>query len=154
PCGADIAGVRPGTAHGGEFPQCSGNLQRASGYLYQSADQCGVSWAVRPADRRTVLCASGAAAGAEPSDMADCWRAASGGLTTERRHIGPMTKQQASVMRDPSRCQGDDLILVHSSDLHVDDDLGIGAYNGLVGLASVLATARSLAADIVLLAGD
>ena len=48
----------------------------------------------------------------------------------------------------------DDIVLVHSSDLHVDDDLGIGAYNGLIGLASVLATARSLAADIVLLAGD
>src|SRR5579864_6858224 len=48
----------------------------------------------------------------------------------------------------------DDIVLVHSSDLHVDDDLGIGAYNGLIVLASVLATARSLAADIVLLAGD
>jgi DNA repair exonuclease SbcCD nuclease subunit len=47
-----------------------------------------------------------------------------------------------------------DLVLVHSSDLHVDDDPGIGAYRGLVGLASVLATARALAADAVLLAGD
>jgi DNA repair exonuclease SbcCD nuclease subunit len=65
-----------------------------------------------------------------------------------------MAKQQASVMHDSSDRSADDIVLVHSSDLHVDDDLGIGAYNGLIGLASVLATARSLAADIVLLAGD
>ena len=57
-------------------------------------------------------------------------------------------------MHDSSGRSTDDIVLVHSSDLHVDDDLGIGAYNGLIGLASVLATARSLAADIVLLAGD
>lgn len=65
-----------------------------------------------------------------------------------------VAKQQASVMHDASDHSSDDIVLVHSSDLHVDDDLGIGAYNGLIGLASVLATARSLAADIVLLAGD
>ncbi len=47
-----------------------------------------------------------------------------------------------------------DLILVHSSDLHVDDERGISPYNGLIGLRSVLATARALAADMVLLAGD
>jgi DNA repair exonuclease SbcCD nuclease subunit len=47
-----------------------------------------------------------------------------------------------------------DLLLVHSSDLHVDDDLGISAYNGLVGLQSVLSTADALNADMVLLAGD
>jgi DNA repair exonuclease SbcCD nuclease subunit len=46
------------------------------------------------------------------------------------------------------------VVLVHSSDLHVDDDPGIGAYSGLIGLADVLATARALAADAVLLAGD
>ena len=62
-----------------------------------------------------------------------------------------MAKQQASLMHDSSDRSPDDIVLVHSSDLHVDDDLGIGAYNGLIGLASVLATARSLAADIVLL---
>jgi DNA repair exonuclease SbcCD nuclease subunit len=50
--------------------------------------------------------------------------------------------------------QTTDIVLVHSSDLHVDDDLGIGAYNGLIGLASVLATAQLLAADVILLAGD
>jgi DNA repair exonuclease SbcCD nuclease subunit len=45
-------------------------------------------------------------------------------------------------------------VLVHSSDLHIDDGPHIGSYSGLVGLASVLATARSLRADVVLLAGD
>jgi DNA repair exonuclease SbcCD nuclease subunit len=48
----------------------------------------------------------------------------------------------------------DEIVVVHSSDLHVDDDLGIGAYTGLIGLASVLRTACALAADYVLLAGD
>jgi DNA repair exonuclease SbcCD nuclease subunit len=46
------------------------------------------------------------------------------------------------------------VVLVHSSDVHIDDDLGIGAYDGLVGLAAVLRTARSEKADVVLLAGD
>jgi DNA repair exonuclease SbcCD nuclease subunit len=44
--------------------------------------------------------------------------------------------------------------LVHSSDLHVDDDIRPGHYNGLLGLRAVLATAAALDADIVLLAGD
>ncbi len=47
-----------------------------------------------------------------------------------------------------------DIVLVHSSDLHVDDAPRVGTYTGLIGLASVLATARWLAADAVLLAGD
>jgi DNA repair exonuclease SbcCD nuclease subunit len=46
------------------------------------------------------------------------------------------------------------IVLVHSSDLHVDDDLTPGRYNGLLGLRTVLATAQALAADVVLLAGD
>lgn len=45
-------------------------------------------------------------------------------------------------------------VIVHSSDLHVDDDVVGMAYNGLLGLRSVLATARALQADVVLLAGD
>jgi DNA repair exonuclease SbcCD nuclease subunit len=57
-------------------------------------------------------------------------------------------------MHDPADRQAADIVLVHSSDIHIDDDLGVRAYNGLIGLASVLATARSLAADVVLLAGD
>jgi DNA repair exonuclease SbcCD nuclease subunit len=44
--------------------------------------------------------------------------------------------------------------LIHSSDLHVDDDRGISAYTGLIGLEAVLRTARHAAADVVLLAGD
>ena len=45
------------------------------------------------------------------------------------------------------------VVLVHSSDIHVDDDAG-WAYTGLIGLRAVLDEARALAADIVLLAGD
>src|SRR5260370_518714 len=41
-----------------------------------------------------------------------------------------------------------ELVLVHSSDVDVDDRGGIG------GLKAVLATARALGADLVLLAGD
>jgi DNA repair exonuclease SbcCD nuclease subunit len=44
----------------------------------------------------------------------------------------------------------DEIALVHSSDIHVDDD----RRGGTEGLSSVLATARALSADIVLLAGD
>jgi len=46
--------------------------------------------------------------------------------------------------------------LVHSSDLHVDDDriAALHAGDGTAGLRAVLATARAFEADIVLLAGD
>jgi DNA repair exonuclease SbcCD nuclease subunit len=46
--------------------------------------------------------------------------------------------------------------LVHSSDLHVDDDrvAALHGGDGTGGLKAVLAAARRLAADIVLLAGD
>ena len=46
------------------------------------------------------------------------------------------------------------VVLVHSSDLHVDDTPGPGRYSGLLGLRSVLFTAGELGADFVLLAGD
>ncbi len=46
------------------------------------------------------------------------------------------------------------IVLVHSSDLHVDDELIERSYSGLLGLRMVLETARRLAADAVLLAGD
>lgn len=50
----------------------------------------------------------------------------------------------------------DDVVLVHSSDLHVDNtDIGaIDGHQGLVGLQAVLAKAEALAADVLLLAGD
>jgi hypothetical protein len=50
----------------------------------------------------------------------------------------------------------DDVVLVHSSDLHVDNtDIGaIDGRQGLVGLQAVLAKAEALAADVLLLAGD
>jgi DNA repair exonuclease SbcCD nuclease subunit len=46
------------------------------------------------------------------------------------------------------------IVLLHSSDLHVDDALVKRERNGLDGLRAVLATAHALAADVVLLAGD
>ena len=56
----------------------------------------------------------------------------------------------------PDTLVGRELRLLHSSDLHVDDDrvAAIHGGDGAAGLAAVLATARALAADIVLLAGD
>src|SRR5438270_13832178 len=49
-----------------------------------------------------------------------------------------------------------EVVLVHSSDLHVDEDRNwaAGGGDGTAGLRRVLATARALPADIVLLAGD
>src|SRR5579864_9585181 len=49
-----------------------------------------------------------------------------------------------------------DIRLVHSSDLHVDDEriASLHGGDGTGGLGAVLATARALGADIVLLAGD
>lgn len=48
------------------------------------------------------------------------------------------------------------LSLVHSSDVHVDEGRTASAHggDGAAGLAAVLATARALRADLVLLAGD
>jgi len=50
----------------------------------------------------------------------------------------------------------DDVVIVHSSDLHVDDGYTARAWggDGNAPLAAVLATARAIAADIVLLTGD
>src|SRR5919202_2543304 len=49
-----------------------------------------------------------------------------------------------------------DIILVHSSDLHVDDDPHQGPYgeDGTTGLRVVLNTAKAHTADYVLLVGD
>jgi DNA repair exonuclease SbcCD nuclease subunit len=51
---------------------------------------------------------------------------------------------------------GGEIVLVHSSDLHVDDDRIAAQHDGdgTAGLRAVLMTARELGADIVLLAGD
>ena len=51
--------------------------------------------------------------------------------------------------RDP-----DSVVLVHSSDLHIDDEKTSRKYDGLTGLRAVLSKARALKADVVLLAGD
>src|SRR4029077_10373955 len=48
-----------------------------------------------------------------------------------------------------------DIVLVHSSDLHVDEDCAAAhGGDGTEALRSVLATTRALRADILLLAGD
>lgn len=47
-----------------------------------------------------------------------------------------------------------DIVLVHTSDLHVDDGHKANAHDGTEGLRSVLATAQAVGADILLLAGD
>ena len=48
-----------------------------------------------------------------------------------------------------------DIVLVHSSDLHVDEDRAVASGgNGTTALQSVLAAARAMRADILLLAGD
>jgi DNA repair exonuclease SbcCD nuclease subunit len=49
-----------------------------------------------------------------------------------------------------------DIVVVHSSDLHVDHDYTARLHggNGTAGLGCVLDAARDLAADVVLLAGD
>ena len=49
-----------------------------------------------------------------------------------------------------------DVVVVHSSDLHVDHDYTARLHegDGTAGLASVLAAARAMAADVVILAGD
>src|SRR5262245_51592216 len=46
------------------------------------------------------------------------------------------------------------VVLVHSSDLHVSDEQLPGFYSGLLGLRAVLAAAKDVNADVLLLAGD
>jgi DNA repair exonuclease SbcCD nuclease subunit len=50
----------------------------------------------------------------------------------------------------------DDIVIAHSSDLHIDGEDGHAKYgiDGVVSLIAVLAAAREARADIVLLAGD
>src|ERR1700691_2454377 len=49
-----------------------------------------------------------------------------------------------------------DIVVVHSSDLHVDHDYTARLHggDGTAGLACVLAAARGMSADVVILAGD
>jgi len=57
---------------------------------------------------------------------------------------------------DREKTSAAEIVLVHSSDLHVDDEriAALHSGDGTAGLRGVLATARALGADIVLLAGD
>jgi len=49
-----------------------------------------------------------------------------------------------------------DIVVVHSSDLHIDHDYTAGLHggDGTAGLSSVLSAAHAAAADVVVLAGD
>lgn len=67
------------------------------------------------------------------------------------------TTSRRSSQRAPRRpARAADVVIVHSSDVHVDDGYTARAHggDGANGLRCVLETARSLAADVVLLAGD
>jgi DNA repair exonuclease SbcCD nuclease subunit len=61
-------------------------------------------------------------------------------------------------VRKPSESsrRGRDIVVVHSSDLHVDTDWTARLHggDGAGGLGAVLGTARAVAADLVVLAGD
>jgi DNA repair exonuclease SbcCD nuclease subunit len=67
-----------------------------------------------------------------------------------------MDQERLMPAKDLAVGMGDEkaVVLMHSSDLHVDDDVMHKDYSGLMGLHSVLTTAQALGADIVLLAGD
>ena len=69
------------------------------------------------------------------------------------RGVGHLLRA-AEIM--PPRQTAGAVRLVHSSDIHVDEGRIAAAYegDGTAGLAAVLATARALRADVVLLAGD
>src|SRR6184192_3048107 len=71
-------------------------------------------------------------------------------------HRAHRFREDLSDANSEQRSGGRDLILVHSSDLHVDDDRIAAQHNGdgTAGLRAVLATARAFGADVVLLAGD
>jgi calcineurin-like phosphoesterase family protein len=68
-----------------------------------------------------------------------------GGYVRAQRAMPRLRAEASGRYRSPM-----DVVLVHSSDLHVDEDRG----DGTAGLRRVLATARALPVDIVLLAGD
>ncbi len=65
----------------------------------------------------------------------------------------PSSKSRKST---GGKSSGGEIVLVHSSDVHVDDEYTARSHDGdgTRGLASVLATAQEMSADIVLLAGD
>src|SRR5467141_643404 len=62
----------------------------------------------------------------------------------------------AITASNPQSVPTPEIVLVHSSDIHVDDGdrAGLRGDDGTAGLRAVLATGRALRADVVLLAGD
>ena len=59
-------------------------------------------------------------------------------------------------MARPTTPLSRDLVIVHSSDLHIDHDYTARLHggDGTAGLAGVLRAARAAAADVIVLAGD
>jgi DNA repair exonuclease SbcCD nuclease subunit len=55
---------------------------------------------------------------------------------------------------DMMRGDRSQITIVHTSDLHIDDEPRHNGYTGLIGLAAVLSAAADVRADLVLLAGD
>src|SRR5437762_6459588 len=68
----------------------------------------------------------------------------------------PQRNRWQSMAIEEPQAPASDILLVHSSDLHVDDERIAAQHDGdgTAGLRAVLATARQLGADVVLLAGD
>ena len=68
----------------------------------------------------------------------------------------PGISEQLKGDTRPNPARADEVVLVHSSDLHVDDNRTAARHggDGSAGLAAVLASARAAGADLVLLAGD
>src|SRR5215471_4518135 len=68
-------------------------------------------------------------------------------------HVATLLPAKADAIALP---MNKEIVLVHSSDLHVDEDHAAGSHHsdGTASLRTVLATARVLRADVVLLAGE
>jgi DNA repair exonuclease SbcCD nuclease subunit len=83
---------------------------------------------------------------------------AASGLFIRIGSRGPLALKQALVSFDfwLMASSARDIVVVHSSDLHVDDDYTARLHggDGTAGLACVLDAARKVAADVVILAGD
>jgi DNA repair exonuclease SbcCD nuclease subunit len=77
------------------------------------------------------------------------------GIISDNRGIISADQSNSSGIAGGPELRRREVTLVHSSDLHVDEDRAAAARgDGTAGLRSVLATARALRAHLVVLAGD